>query len=441
VTFPALLRRNAAEHGAKRAVVTAEDAITHAELDERSRALAAELGLGPGMRVGLQARNGIDWVVQAAAVMRSGAVLVPLSTLLKPPELGAQLAVAEVTHVLPEAGSSSPVEPVDPDDDLVILFTSGSRGTPKGVRHTHRSALGSVAASLAARTIGPDDRLYVPMPFFWTGGFATGFLSALVAGCTLLTEAVPEPGATLALLERERVTLFRGWPDQAAALAADPRFAAADLSSLRDGSLAAVLPPERRPAPGARPNIFGMTETCGPWCGDRLDLDLPEAKRGSCGRPFDGFEVREVDGELQVRGPNVMAGICGRAHDGVFTPDGWYPTGDLGRIDEDGYVWFSGRADDMFKVKGATVYPSEVEAALRSVPGVQQAHVTDLGALVVTDLALEDVVAAARARLSSFKVPTAWVVAASAEAVPLTATAKVDKGALQALLQHEGIRP
>ena len=109
------------------------------------------------------------------------------------------------------------------------------------------------------------------MPFFWTGGLASGLLSALVAGATLLTEAVPEPERTLDLLERERATLFRGWPDQAARLASHPRFATADLSSLGPGSLAAVLPPAARPRPGARANLFGMTETFGPYCGARLD--------------------------------------------------------------------------------------------------------------------------------------------------------------------------
>jgi acyl-CoA synthetase (AMP-forming)/AMP-acid ligase II len=193
-----------------------------------------------------------------------------------------------------------------------------------------------------------------------------------------------------------------------------------------------------------------MTETFGPWCSDRLDVDLPEAKRGSCGRPFEGIEVRVVDpateatlpagarGEIRLRGPNILRGICGRTRDVTFDADGWYPTGDLGSVDADGYVWFHGRLDDMFKVKGATVYPAEVEAAIRAIPGVQQAHVTDVegsvGALVVTSVPLADVVAATKARLSSFKVPATWLVTTTADDVPMTATSKVDKPALQALL-------
>jgi acyl-CoA synthetase (AMP-forming)/AMP-acid ligase II len=510
-TLPGVLRRNRDAHGAKPAIVTEDRAITHAELEVESRALATRLvaaGVGKGAHVGLVMPNGIEWAVTAAAVWRIGGVLVPLSTLLRPPELEAQLRVAGVTHLvlarefrgrsylddldsiapgvaattaagnrhprLPFLRALWPVEElpratvddaivdaleatIRPAHDFVLLFTSGSRGAPKGTVHTHGSALRAVASSLDARCVGPDDRLYIPMPFFWTGGLAAGLLSALVAGATLLTEAIPMPERTLDLLERERATLFRGWPDQAARLAAHPRFATTDLSSLGPGSLPAVLPAEQRPAPGARANLFGMTETFGPYCGARLDCDLPDEKHGSCGQPFDGVEVRIVDpdsaaahapgeiGEIHVRGRNVMRAIWGRTRDTTFDADGWYPTGDLGALDADGYLWYHGRLDDMFKVNGATVYPAEVETAIRAVTGVQQAHVTNVcgdggdgvGALVVSSTPLEELVTATRARLSAFKVPTCWVVTPSADDVPMTPTGKIDKRALQQRLQRE----
>jgi acyl-coenzyme A synthetase/AMP-(fatty) acid ligase len=350
---------------------------------------------------------------------------------------------------------------VRPADDMVVLFTSGSRGAPKGVIHTHGSALRATAAGLEARCIAAGERLYIPMPFFWTGGFCGGLLSVLLAGATLLSESAPEPQRTIRFLERERATLFRGWPDQAARIAADPAFASADLSSLRPASLAAVLPAAQRPRPGARANLFGMTESGGPYCGARLDADLPATKHGSCGRPFAGIEVRIVDpetgealapgapGEIQLRGPNMMRGICGRTRSEVFDAAGWYATGDLGSLDADGYLWFAGRRDDMFKVKGATVYPTEVESGLRSIPGVAQAFVTDVAAaggapevaaLVVSCADAESLAGAARARLSSFKVPTLWLVVPNAEQVPMSATAKVDKPALQRLLSEHGVR-
>ena len=514
-TIPALLAHRRAADADRRALVSADGAVTYAALDERSAALAARLvaaGVVKGDRVGLLAPNGIEWATTALAVVRVGAVLVPLSTLLRPPELLAQLTTGAVTHLVaapgfrdrrylddleaaapglagalaaggrhPAAPSLRRVWPADalpepavdaglvralehrvrPADDLVVLFTSGSRGAPKGCIHTHGGALRATAAGLDARCVGAGERLYIPMPFFWTGGFAGGLVTALVAGATLLTEAEPEPERTLDLLRRERATLFRGWPDQAARLAAHPAFAGADLSSLRDASLGAVLPAERRPAPGARANLFGMTESFGPYCGDRLDTDLPPGKFGSCGRPFAGVEVRVVDpgtgaevergeqGELWLRGPNLLRGICGRPRSEVFTADGFYRTGDLGRLDADGYLWYSGRLDDMVKVSGATVYPSEVEAALRSVDDVRQAYVTDvdgdggrreIGALVVTEAPVEVVAAAVRNRLSGFKVPTRWLRTPDATTVPLTATGKVDKPGLQRLLAEQGDR-
>jgi acyl-CoA synthetase (AMP-forming)/AMP-acid ligase II len=296
------------------------------------------------------------------------------------------------------------------------------------------------------------------MPFFWTGGFATGLMSTLVAGATLITEAASEPEQTIELLAREKVTLFRGWPDQAARIAAHPRFATADLSALRDGSLPAVLPPRRRPAPGARANLFGMTETFGPYCGARLDTDLPESKHGSCGRPFEGIEVRVVDpgtsataepgqpGEITVRGPNLMRAMCGRRPGETFDPDGFYATGDLGSLDRDGYLWFHGRLDDMFKVKGATVYPAEVETALRDIDEVRQAFVTNVpvdgrdvvGALVLSNADASHIESAAAARLSAFKMPKLWLVSPDPERVPMSATGKVDKQTLQQLLLEQG---
>jgi acyl-CoA synthetase (AMP-forming)/AMP-acid ligase II len=515
-TIPALLAQRHRADGDRQAIVTVDRAVTYAELDAASASIAARLvaeGVVKGDRLGLLAPNGIDWAVVAYAATRIGAVLVPLSTLLRPPELIAQVQTAAVTHLvvaekfkgrryLDELELAQPSLPLDlangrrsaaapslrrvwsldqllerqqtsppstalaramearvrPADDLVVLFTSGSTGPPKGVIHTHGSALRATAAGLDARRVVAGERLYIPMPFFWTGGLGTGLLSTLIAGATLLTEAEPEPASTLVFLEREQVTLFRGWPDQAARLAAHPAFANADLSSLRDGSLPAVLPRERRPAPGARPNVFGMTESFGPYCGDRLDVDMPRAKFGSCGRPFVGVEVRIAhresgaelpageQGEIRIRGRNILRGICDRDRSAVFTADGWYRTGDLGRLDADGYLWYDGRLDDMFKVHGASVYPSEVESALRSVGEISQAHVTDVvgddgrlevGALVVTEAPVEDLITGVKHRLSAFKVPSRWHVTADADEVPMLATGKVDKAALRALLRSK----
>jgi acyl-CoA synthetase (AMP-forming)/AMP-acid ligase II len=491
-TVDALVRLRAGRDAAKPVVIDPDSRITYAELDVVTRDLAAALvaaGVSKGTRVGLIMPNCVQWVQIAVALTRIGAVLVPLSTLLQPPELVAQLRVASVQHLvavqefrghryldvvarersnlpalrevwdadnLPSMTAGPIVDAISatvtPSDTLAVMFTSGSSGPPKGVIHSHGNALGAVRSGLAARCIDADTRLYLPMPFFWVGGFGSGVLSALLAGATLVTEQIPRPDTTLRLLERERVTLFRGWPDQAAALARETASVAADLTSLRPGSLEALLPVDQRGEPGARARLFGMTESFGPYCGYRADTDMPRSAWGSCGKPFDGMEVRIVDpdhgapvdpgtiGMIQIRGPHMMRGICRRSRDDLFTADGFYPTGDLGHLDDDGFMFYHGRSDDMFKVSGATVYPSEVEEALRTIDGVGGAFVTEIagavGAVVISDLAVEDLHAAARERLSSFKVPTVWRAVDTDAAIPRKATGKVDVGALRGMLRE-----
>jgi acyl-CoA synthetase (AMP-forming)/AMP-acid ligase II len=372
-TLPALLARNSGAHGDKPAVVADGESITYADLDRASSKLAARLvaaGIGKSSRVGVLMPNGMEWVLSAVAAARVGACLVPLSTLLPPPELVAQLQAAAVTHLVaaPEfrgrlyleeleeiasgvetitaADRRHPILPalrrvwsfedlpgpaVDPElvealggavrpaDDLVILFTSGARAAPKGVIHTHGSSIRATAAGLACRGVGPDERLYIPMPFFCTGGFAGGLVTTLVAGATLLTEAIPEPEETI-----------QPWPE-----------------------------------PKAAANLLGLTESFGPYCADGLDHDMPPPKQGSCGRPFEGIEVGITDpdtgadrppgavGEIRLRGPNMMRAICGRTREETFDEKGFYPTGDLGALDTDGYLWYHGRLDDTFKTAGS----------------------------------------------------------------------------------------
>jgi acyl-CoA synthetase (AMP-forming)/AMP-acid ligase II len=493
-----LMRRRAAEHGTKPMVIDQKSQLSYDELDVTTKELAAvliEAGVVKGTRVGLIMPNGVRWVQIAIAVTRIGAVLVPMSTLLQPRELAAQLQTASVQFLisveefrghrylddlqpeqlpalrqvwaadqLADVGDEPARALVDaltatvtPSDPMVVMFTSGSSGTPKGVIHSHGNALSAVASGLASRCIDSDTRLYLPMPFFWVGGFGSGVLSALLAGATLVTEDIPQPEATLRLLERERVTLFRGWPDQAEALARHPYYTEVDLSALRPGSLDALLAPEQRAKPGTRATLFGMTEAFGPYCGYPADTDMPQSAWGSCGKPFPGMEVRITDpdtgkpvaaqtiGIIELRGPHTLRGICRRSREELFTTDGFYPTGDLGRLDHDGFLFYHGRSDDMFKVSGATVYPTEVEHALRDIDGVESAYVTNVtgaqgdqvGAVVVCDTASNTAVqlrASARTLLSSFKVPTMWLLVDSDDTIPRGPTGKVDARRLRELL-------
>ncbi len=495
-TIDQLVRFRATHNGSKPMVIDPASRVSYRELDSTTRHLAAafiEAGVGKGTRVGLIMPNSARWVQVAIALTRIGAVLVPLSTLLQVGELVAQLRTAAVqilvsveefrghrylddlqsvpqlelpalrqvwtadqlARVTAGSGARAIVdamtETVTAADPLVIMFTSGSGGAPKGVIHSHGNALAAVRSGLAARCITADTRLYLPMPFFWVGGFGSGILSVLLAGATLVTEEIPRPETTLRLLETERVTLFRGWPDQAETLARHPDTVDVDLSALRPGSLEALLPPKLRAQPGARAALFGMTEAFGPYCGYPADSDLPPSAWGSCGKPFPGMEIRIVDpddpdkgapvasgtvGEIQIRGPHTLRGICRRSREELFTADGFYPTGDLGHLDADGFLFYHGRSDDMFKVSGATVYPSEVERALRGIDGVENAFVTNVpgaggervGAAVVCSrvLTAEQLRSSARTLLSAFKVPTVWLLLESDDDVPRGGTGKVD---------------
>lgn len=512
-TVDQLVRFRATHDASTPMVIDPTTRINYHELDATSHDLAGtfiDAGVGKGTRVGLIMPNRTRWVQIAVALTRIGAVLVPLSTLLAARELAAQLRVASVQFLVtvetfrghryfddlrselatPELADGIVHDPklpalrrvwtaeqldharasdaaarmvdaladtVTASDPLAIIFTSGSSGAPKGVLHSHGSALGAVRSGLASRCIDADTRLYLPMPFFWVGGFGSGVLSALLAGATLVTEEVPLPETTLRLLERERVTLFRGWPDQAEALARQSDAAGADLSALRPGSLEALLPPQQRAQPGARATLFGMTEAFGPYCGYAADTDMPRSSWGSCGKPFPGMEVRVVDletslpvpretvGMIQIRGPHTLRGMCRRSREDLFTVDGFYPTRDLGHLNEDGFMFYHGRSDDMFKVSGATVYPSEVERALRAIDGVDNAFVTNVtgaagdrvAAAVVCDTAaitVEQVRGRARKLLSSFKVPTVWLLVDSDDAIPRGTTGKVDSLRLRELL-------
>src|ERR1700728_1964916 len=509
-TVDELVRFHSGHDEAKPMVIDLGRRLSYRELDVTTHDLAMAFinaGVVKGTRVGLIMPNGVGWVQIAIALTRIGAVLVPLSTLLAARELIAQLRTASVQilisvqefrghHYLddlrsnlrlrdlsgtlqhPDLPALRQVWPADrlpdvsaaesnrsivdalaatvaPSDAMVIMFTSGSSGAPKGVVHSHGSALGAVRSGLASSCIDSETRLYLPMPFFWVGGFGSGVLSALVAGATLITEEVPQPDTTLRLLERERVTLFRGWPDQAEALARHPYRAQADLSALRPGSLEALLPAEQRAEPGARATVFGMTEAFGPYCGYRADTDMPRSAWGSCGKPFAGMEVRITDpgdgqtvavgtvGMIQIRGPHTLRGICRRSREDLFTADGFYSTGDLGRLDADGFLFYHGRSDDMFKVSGATVYPTEVEQALRDIDGVDNAFVANVpgaqgdqvGAMVVCDTAaktVERMREMARPLLSSFKIPTVWLLVDDDDTIPRGPTGKLDIRRLRA---------
>ncbi|MCX4096774.1 class I adenylate-forming enzyme family protein [Nocardia sp. alder85J] len=336
-------------------------------------------------------------------------------------------------------------------DPLAIIYTSGSTSTPKGVVHTHAAQLGHQRNLNAIRGLSAEDRLFCNSPFCWIGGFGFALLATLLAGSTLICSNAADDAVTLDLLEAEQPTITNGFAAGVAHLARHPSFAGRDLSSMRRGNLYPIMPADCRPAdPELRHNMLGMTETGSVVLLDADETDQPEHRRGSFGKPAPGFEAKLVDpdtgaavptgetGELCFRGPHLMQGYHKRGREDCFDPDGWFHTGDLARIDAEGFVYFLGRGGSMIKTAGANVSPAEVAKAIATVTGGAVAHVIGLpdpergqvvaAAVVVADPSAfdaEKLRRRLRAELSAYKVPRKLVGLTAAQ-VPLMSSGKID---------------
>jgi acyl-CoA synthetase (AMP-forming)/AMP-acid ligase II len=347
---------------------------------------------------------------------------------------------------------------VRPSDPMVMVFSSGSTADPKAVVHTQGATIRHAHNLNQLRDLRPDDVIYTPMPLFWVGGLSFALVAAMHAGASIVFEERFEPGATLELLERERVTQVLGWPHMGKALADHPSRPDRDLSSIRSGAATALPAPDDREPPGPRATSLGMTETLGPHTFEE-DAPLPADKVGSFGRPVPGVEHRVVDpetlddvpagqvGEVWVRGYPVMVGLHKRERADTFTADGWYRTGDAGHFDGEGHLFFAGRLGDVIKSSGMNVTPREVEAALEEQPEVALAIVTgvdhpDRGQDVVAAVALNpgaslDAATARerlRTELAAYKVPRHVAVFAGQADLPLLDSGKVDRRRLAQIL-------
>ncbi|MFN3007732.1 class I adenylate-forming enzyme family protein [Mycolicibacterium wolinskyi] len=457
--------------------------ISYAEAEARSARLArglVALGAGKGTHVGLLYPNGVEFVVAMLAAARIGAVVVPFSTFLTSAELRTQVLDSDVVimlssrrfrnhdyeerlaeigdapclrHVLfelPEAdepdiaGLEADVDCCDP---MAIIYTSGSTGAPKGVVHSHNGLLAHQRNLNAIRGLSAADRLFCNSPFFWVGGFAFGLLATMVAGATLICSNASDAGATLDLLESEKPTLTNGFAAGIAHLTRHPSFAHRDLPSMRRGNLYPIMTPDARPAdPELRHNMLGMTEAGSVVLIDADDSDQPEHRRGSYGRPAPGFETKVLaSGELCIRGPYVMLGYHGRNREDCFDADCWFHTGDLVRVDDEGFYYFLGRAGAMIKTAGANVTPGEVEKALVKLLGCGAVHVIGLpdaerGQVVAAVIVMDDpstfdeaaIRTALRDELSAYKVPKRFAVIRPAQ-LPVLSSGKVDMARLAGL--------
>ncbi len=357
---------------------------------------------------------------------------------------------------------------VCPDDPAAIIYTSGSTAEPKGVIHSQGSFIRAGLKLAASFDYEPGERAFVSMPFFWVGGLTTTMLCLICAGGTML--ASRKSGAELLdFIEEQQTTAVVSWPHIIRNLAGDPSFPGRRFAQMRNGLFYDALPPHRRPAhPSLMATPIGMTETNGPYT--IVDRHLGEEQRGSLGRMMPGLQARladpdsgavlcewaedarEIDsarqvGVLHLRSDTMMLGMVRRESSDIFTPDGWYATGDLVEFRQ-GHFHYHGRADDLIKAHGANVSPREVEAVIAKMPGVAAVHAvgvpdrergTVVGAVVVPEpgctLDAETIRKAALRELASYKAPRIVRICQASD-IPVLPASKIDRLGLIRMLEE-----
>lgn len=474
--------------------------------DAIARALLAD-GTTPGTRVGILMGNRPEAVAATFGAALIGAVPVLCSTFAPPPELATMLRAAEVKTLLtqtrlldrdfpseiatlrtevpelrnviafgnkewdfwltsagrPELDTAviARLGAVDPDDDGLILFSSGTTSTPKAMVHSQHGP--ALAFWLQGRVFRRDaaTRMWSPLPMFWSAGLNSAVGATLAMGGTCVLQETFDPGAALRLLERERVTEPYALPHQNRALAEHAHWNMTDLSSLRQvygKSVYARHPKVDGDTTWNMPVGYGLSETCALFTAH--DASTPrEALRASYGTLLPGNELRVVDpetrtelgagdeGELCVRGPSLMKRYLGRTPAETFDAEGFFHTGDLGSIDADGNVHFDGRSTEMIKTAGANVAPAEVEVQLQAFAPVKVSRIIgmpDAGRdeIVVAAITLKDGASATaedvreflRTRVASYKVPREVLFFADGEIPMTSAGSKVRDPELAALV-------
>jgi len=487
-----LVRSAATRFGPREAIVDGDARISFSALaaavDQAARAVIAS-GVDRGDRVCIWAPNCWEWIVAALGVLTAGGVLVPINTRFKSREAayviersGAKLIftvsdfldidyvsmledieidIAILRGTAPDEATSwtdfvlrsdsislaeleRRADSIAPDDLSDIMFTSGTTGKPKGVMTTHAQTLRAFDVWAEIVGLAEGDRYLIVNPFFHTFGYKAGFVACLMRGATIVPHAVFDVAQVLDKIRAERVSVLPGPPTLYQSILNTPD--RADLSSLRLAVTgAAVVPVEL--IKRMRDELtfetiltaYGLTEATGVVTMCRQDDDA-ETIANTSGRAIPDVEVRITDdGEIAVRGYNVMRGYYQdpQATAEAIDGDGWLLTGDIGVMDERGYVRITDRLKDMFIVGGFNAYPAEIENELLAHPQVAQAAVVgmpdermgEVGCAFVVPRSGESVDAAeliawARDRLANYKVPRRVEVV---EALPLNASGKVLK--------------
>jgi fatty-acyl-CoA synthase len=460
------------------ALVTQDSRFTYGQLLEQAKAAAGgmqALGLKRGDPVGILMGNDEKWLALFYGAALIGAVTVPVNTRFKAAEIDFCLKQAQckalfyvecflnidfgamvraigfanavdVSCSLP-SGIFSQV-PVRPEDLLLIQFTSGTTAYPKGAMLTHDNMLRDAWAAGTRIGIRAEDRYFNCRPFFHVAGSTLSALMALVSGACLVTLPTFEAGAALELMERERCTLLSGNDTLMQMLMGHADFPKRKLA-LR-GGWAAAGPQTMR----AIIDVLGAKHICAAYGLSEASpnvvmsdwRDAEELRIAGLARPHEGVEVRIKEGEIQVRGWNVMRGYCNNpeANAKVFTEDGWLRTGDLGELTADGRLRMIGRLKDVFRVGGENVAPAEVEEVLLAHPAVETAQVVGvpdprLGEVACAYVTLKagrrisecELTAWCKSRMANFRVPRYVRIVEDFEAIGMTASGKVQKAKLR----------
>jgi long-chain acyl-CoA synthetase len=420
------LLRTAARYPDRVALRLDERAMSYTDLDELSARAAGWLrgrGIAPGDRIGLMAPNVLDFVVLYHAILRAGAIVVPMNPLLKAREVGYYLndsgaslllawhAAADEASagadrartpyvIIPASGLAAElsgaepfrqVVPREPSDTAVILYTSGTTGEPKGAEITHHNLVTNVEVTRTTLLeLTHEDVILGALPLFHSFGQTVGMSCAVASGACLTLLTRFDPGHAIEIIKRDRVTVLPGVPTMYAAILHYAGGGAADAQSLRlCVSGGAAMPVElMRAFEKAFGCIilegYGLSETS-----PVASFNHPHRPRkpGTIGTAIAGVDMRVQDnegnpvapgaiGEIAIRGDNVMKGYWRRPEDtAAAMVGGWFRTGDLGRVDEDGYFSIVDRKKDMIIRGGFNVYPREIEEVLYEHPAVAEAAV------------------------------------------------------------------
>jgi long-chain acyl-CoA synthetase len=452
--------------------------LTYGQLDQTSDRLAANLasaGIGPGDRVALQLPNIPQFLISYFGILKAGAAVVPLNVLLRAPEIAYHLedsgALVLITWegVLAEAakgaevagigaifavghaagspgalpferlldGAAPPCEMAtrQPTDTAVIVYTSGTTGQPKGAELTHIQLYMNADIPGRLFDVQPDDIVITVLPLFHVFGLSSILDVCVRFGCTMSLIPRFTPAAVLAAIQRDRATIFEGVPTMFADLLSYPDLDRYDLSSLRVAiSGGASIPAPVLDAFEQRLGVvilegYGMTETASTMT---FNSSADQRRAYSVGKPIWGTQTQVWDdqgrplppgpehvGEVVTRGMHVMKGYLNRpeATAEAFTGD-WLHTGDLGYLDEDGFLFIVSRKKELIIRGGYNVYPSEIENVLHAHPAVAEAAVVgvpderlgeEVMAVVIVRATMElgelELVTWCRERLAAYKCP------------------------------------